>query len=114
MKSKRINKSKELFTYSCSSIILIITLIIMLYLLKCIETKEQNINREEQKQTQEVQNIEIVIPEQNNYGTIEIYDSEGNIIQTIAHGEINIVNDGKNGEPIKIIRCAGKEQKLNE
>lgn len=112
MKSKRINKSKELFIYSFSSIILIITLIIMLFVLEHISIKEQNINKEEQKQ--EVQNIEIVIPEQNNYGTIEIYDNEGNVIQTIAHGEINIVNDGKNGEPIKILMCAGKEQKLNE
>ena len=84
----------------------------MVFVLEYVSTKEQNINKEEQEQ--KVQNIEIVIPEQNNYGTIEIYDSEGNIIQTIAHGEINIVNDGKNGEPIKILMCAGKEQKLNE
>ena len=109
MKNKR---NKELFIYSCSSIILIIILIIMLFILEHISIKEQNINKEEQKQ--EVQNIEIVIPEQNNYGTIEIYDNKGNVIQTIAHGEINIVNDGKNGEPIKILMCAGKEQKLNE
>lgn len=109
MKNK---KNKELFIYSCSSIILIITLIVMVFILDYISTKEQNINKEEQEQ--KAQNIEIVIPKQNNYGTIEIYDSEGNVIQTMAHGEIKIINDGKNGEPIKILMCAGKEQKLNE
>lgn len=111
MKNK---KNKELFIYSCSSIILIITLIVMVFVLEYISTKEQNINKEEQEQTQEVQNIEIVIPEQNNYGTIEIYDSEGNVIQTMAHGEIKIINDGKNGEPIKILMCAGKGQKVEQ
>lgn len=109
MKNKR---NKELFIYSCSSIVLIITLIVMVFVLEHISTKEQNINKEEQKQ--EVQNIEIVIPEQNNYGTIEIYDSEGNVIQTMAHGEIKIINDGKNGEPIKILMCAGKGQKVEQ
>lgn len=84
----------------------------MVFVLEHISTKEQNINKEEQKQ--EVQNIEIVIPEQNNYGTIEIYDSEGNVIQTMAHGEIKIINDGKNGEPIKILMCAGKGQKVEQ
>ena len=107
MKNKR---NKELFIYSCSSIVLFIILIIMLSVLKhTTGEKEQNINKEEQEQ--KAQNIEIVIPEQNNYGTIEIYDSEGNVIQTMAHGEIKIINDGKNGEPIKVLMCAGKEQK---
>lgn len=109
MKNK---KNKELFIYSCSSIVLIITLIIMVFILEYISTKEQNINKEEQEQ--KVQNIELVIPEQNKYGTIEIYDSEGNVMQTMAHGEIKIVNDGKNGEPIKILMCAGKEQKVEQ
>lgn len=111
MKNKR---NKELFIYSCSSIVLFIILIIMVFVLEHIETKEQNINKAEQEQVKEVQNIEIVIPEQNNYGTIEIYDNEGNVIQTIAHGEIKIINDGKNGEPIKILMCAGKGQKVEQ
>lgn len=107
------NRKQTLFVI-CSNIILILILIIMLFVLEHMEVVNEQKQEQKISEQQEVQNIEIVIPEQNNYGTIEIYDDKGKTIQTIAHGIIQIKNDGSNGEPIEIIMCAGgslQEQK---
>ncbi len=62
------------------------------------ETRE---NKQENKQNR----IVIEVPEESTKGTVRVFDYDGCCIYAY-YGEIEIRNDGKNGEEIDII-CAG-------
>ena len=56
---------------------------------------------EEINKTESVKNLEIEIPEVNRFGTITVYDTNGVIYS--YQGEIEILNDGTNGQPVEVV-----------
>lgn len=56
---------------------------------------------EEANKTESVKNLEIEIPEVNDFGTVTVYDSDGVVYS--YQGEVEILNDGTNGQPIEVV-----------
>ena len=56
---------------------------------------------EEINKTESVKNLEIEIPDVNRFGTITVYDTNGVIYS--YQGEIEILNDGTNGQPVEVV-----------
>lgn len=56
---------------------------------------------EEINKTESVKNLEIEIPDVNRFGTITVYDTNGVIYS--YQGEIEILNDGTNGQPAEVV-----------
>lgn len=67
--------------------------------------KNQNIisesNESKSVEVEEEETFILQIPKASNHGTIKIQDSEGNV-KAEYRGQIDIVNDGRNGENINI------------
>lgn len=56
---------------------------------------------DETNKTESVKNLEIEIPDVNRFGTIIVYDTNGVIYS--YQGEIEILNDGTNGQPAEVV-----------
>lgn len=56
---------------------------------------------EDQNVEQEVKNLEIEVSDVNHFGTITVYDIDGVIYS--YQGEVEILNDGTNGQPIEVV-----------
>ena len=56
---------------------------------------------DETNKTESVKNLEIEIPDVNRFGTITVYDTNGVIYS--YQGEIEILNDGTNGQPVEVV-----------
>lgn len=56
---------------------------------------------DETNKTESVKNLEIEIPDVNRFGTITVYDTNGVIYS--YQGEIEILNDGTNGQPAEVV-----------
>lgn len=67
---------------------------------------------EETNRTESVKNLEIEIPEVNRFGTITVYDTDGVIYS--YQGEIEILNDGMNGQPVEVVLDINENIKKGE
>lgn len=67
---------------------------------------------EETNRTESVKNLEIEIPEVNRFGTITVYDTDGVIYS--YQGEIEILNDGMNGQPVEVVLDINENIKKRE
>lgn len=56
---------------------------------------------EKTNKIESVKNLEIEIPDVNRFGTITVYDNDGMIYS--YQGEIDILNDGTNGQPVEVV-----------
>lgn len=54
-----------------------------------------------ESQKSNVKNLEIEVPDVNHFGTITVYDIDGVIYS--YQGEVEILNDGTNGQPIEVV-----------
>lgn len=55
----------------------------------------------QQEETVEPKDLVINIPEPCEYGSVDVYDEH---VEEFSYtGKVEIVNDGKNGKPIKIV-----------
>lgn len=67
---------------------------------------------EETNKTESVKNLEIEIPDVNRFGTITVYDTNGVIYS--YQGEIEILNDGTNGQPVEVVLDINENIKKGE
>ena len=56
---------------------------------------------EETNKTESVKDLEIEVPDINHFGTITVYDIDEVIYS--YQGEIEILNDGTNGQPVEVV-----------
>lgn len=67
---------------------------------------------DEINKTESVKNLEIEIPDVNHFGTITVYDNDGVIYS--YQGEIEILNDGTNGQPVEVVLDINENIKKGE
>ena len=67
---------------------------------------------EEINKTESVKNLEIEIPDVNRFGTITVYDTDGVIYS--YQGEIEVLNDGTNGQPVEVVLDINENIKKGE
>lgn len=67
---------------------------------------------EETNRTESVKNLEIEIPEVNRFGTITVYDTDG--VNYSYQGEIEILNDGMNEQPVEVVLDINENIKKGE
>ena len=66
----------------------------------------------EKTNTESVENLEIEVPDVNHFGTITVYDIDGVIYS--YQGEIEILNDGTNGQPVEVVLDINENIKKGE
>lgn len=67
---------------------------------------------EETNKTENVKDLEIEVPDVNHFGTITVYDIDGVIYS--YQGEIEILNDGTNGQPVEVVLDINENIKKGE
>lgn len=67
---------------------------------------------DETNKTESVKNLEIEIPDVNHFGIITVYDIDGVIYS--YQGEVEILNDGTNGQPVEVVLDINENIKKGE
>ena len=103
---------------------IVLTLLVFGFLLLMVwfESKDSFISEENAEQTEKVaEPLKITIPTPTTEGTLTIYDENGEVYFQYS-GEINILNSGRNGEPVEVevsvpvtrCSCFDEEGRLKE
>ena len=103
---------------------IVLTLLVFGFLLLTVwfGSKDGSISKEDTEQTEKTaEPLNITIPTPTTDGTLTVYDENGEVYFQYS-GEINILNSGRNGEPVEVevsvpvtrCSCFDEEGRLKE